>query len=175
MEPTNSKTLYSQVRDASNSPESFESREPQEAGYALAPREIRAHYNADGSMKEEFKGQYLFRGYTAQQIQEFEFETYRELQVLTAQREAYERNYGCDYPVEDLGKNEPPEQMKRVVNLRAIREGEGLTELPYAMETADYYDIKAGSPVNPLEETNVYQLYPEVFVSDRQGNEPNSF
>jgi hypothetical protein len=175
MDLRNFRALYNQARDASNTQKSLEAREPQKAGYAIAPREIQAHYNADGSMKEKFKGQYLSRGYTAQQIQEFESETYRELQALTARREAYERNYGYPYPVEDSGIDDPPEQVKWAVNRQAIGEGEGLSELPYAIESDQYYDIKADLRVTPVEEIEVSQLYPEAFSTATWEDDSNRF
>ncbi|MCT7996222.1 hypothetical protein [Laspinema olomoucense] len=175
MDLRNFRALYNQARDASNTQKSLEAREPQKAGYAIAPRDIQAHYNVDGSMKEEFKRQYLALGYSAQQINDFESETYRELQALTTRREAYERNYGYPYPVEDSGVDDPPEQVKRAVYRQAIKEGEGLSELPYAIESDQYYDIKAGSRVTLVEEVEVSQLYPEAFATATWEDDSNRF
>ena len=126
-------------------------------------------------MKEEFKRQYLVWGYSAQQIQEFESETYRELQELTIRRKAYERNYGCPYPVEDSGVGDPPEQVKRAVNRRLIQEGEDLSELPYGLESDEFYEIKASSRVALVEETEVSELYPEAFATASRENDSNHF
>ncbi|MCT7980415.1 hypothetical protein [Laspinema olomoucense] len=175
MDLTNFRALYNQARDASNTQKSLEAREPQKAGYAIAPRDIQAHYNVDGSMKEEFKRQYLALGYSAQQINDFESETYQELQALTTRREAYERNYEYPYPVEDLGVDDPPEQVKWAVNRQAIKEGEGLSELPYAIESDQYYDVKAGSRVTPVEEIEVSRLYPEAFATATWEDDSNRF
>lgn len=175
MAPNQFKVLYNQAWDALKTPDNPETKEPQERGYEIGPREIREHYNADGSMKEAFKGQYLALGYTSQQIREFESETYRELKELTSRISAYEHNYGFLYPVEEPRIDDPPEQVKAAVNLQAIREGEGLTELAYAIEPSEYYDIQAGSRTTPVEEMDVYQLYPETFTTDRRKDDFNRF
>ncbi|MGL5194591.1 MAG: hypothetical protein ACRC8Y_13475, partial [Chroococcales cyanobacterium] len=88
---------------------------------------------------------------------------------------AYERNYGCPYPVEDSGVDDPPEQVKRAVNRRLIQEGEDLSELPYGVESDEYYDIKGSALALKVEEIDVFKLYPKVFATEPQGDKSNPF
>lgn len=110
-------------------------------GYEYADKFFKTVYNPDGSLNDYHRSRTLADGGTQADISRDEEMAKEKLKRLSQWALDQEKQWGVrPEPVPEVSYEE---QFR--ANKQAIRDGDDLSELPYAMDQDDYHDLKYGS------------------------------
>jgi hypothetical protein len=104
-------------------------------------------YNPDGSMKEEYRKQWMESGTTLFDTFYMESRKMKEVKDFEEREQNFQKNWGISYTEWEQSSREnlsPAQQEKR--QQQALDSGEELSSLPYHMEPDEYYDYIADYP-----------------------------
>jgi hypothetical protein len=101
-------------------------------------------YNPDGTMKEDFKQQFLAEGTTLAEIQSREARKKQNIREFEAREQWFQEKYGITYSEWSRPTDSSAQRHER--QRLALEEGTALCELPAHIEPDDYYDYHAARP-----------------------------